>query len=147
MLLLLLLTNTCLHAISICPKMLFYFFCKIIWSTICSFTVASIRLIFLSYGSTICDYFHILWTKILVTAPEILVCGPDSFTLSLLHQLRTPETALGSKINKLQQFFYTLSVSQDFSLFLDLTCSLNVLSITCILCKTVTSASRRLVIT
>ena len=50
-------------------------------------------------------------------------------------------------VNKLQQFFHTLSVSQDFSLFLDLTYSLNVLSITCILCKTVTSASRTLEIT
>ena len=50
-------------------------------------------------------------------------------------------------LNKLQQLFYTLSVSQDFSLFLDLTYSLNVLSITCILCKTVTSTSRTLVIT
>ena len=49
--------------------------------------------------------------------------------------------------NKLQQFFYTLSVSQDFSLFLDLTYSSNVLSIAYILCKTVTSASKTLVIT
>ena len=57
----------------------YFTFCKIIWSTICSFTVASIRLIFLSYGSTICDYFHILWTKILVTAPRNELCSPVSF--------------------------------------------------------------------
>ena len=55
-----------------------------------------------------------------------ILCSPDSFTLSLLCQLRTPETAFDSKINKLQQFFYSLSVSQDFSLFLDLTYSSNV---------------------
>ena len=74
------------------------------------------------------------------------VCGLDSFSLSLRHQLGALETALC--LNKLQQLvFSTILVLQDFSLFLDLTYSSNVLSITCILCKTVTSASRTLVIT
>ena len=100
------------------------------------------------FGNSEVSYFsvhHFTWSiKILLVAR---LCGPDSFTLSLLCQLTTPETALGSKINKLQQFFYTLSVSQDFSLFLALTYSSNIISITCILCKTVSSASRTLVIT
>ena len=51
-------------------------------------------------------------------------------------------------LNKLQQLvFNTILVLQDFSLFLDLTYSSNVISITCILCKTVSSASRTLLIT
>ena len=106
-----------------------------------------------SYGHTYCMWYHEQGIPRGCVSIHTChrfsweVCSPDSFTLSLLRQLRTLETALGSKINKLQQFFDTLSVSQEFSLFLDLTYSSNVLSITCILCKTVTSASRILVIT
>ena len=76
----------------------------------------------------------------------VTLCSPDSFSLSLWHQLGALETALC--LNKLQQLvFNTILVLQDFSLFLDLTYSSNVISITCILCKTVSSASRTLVIT
>ena len=58
-------------------------------------------------------------------ATEKKVCSPDSFSLSLWCQLGVPETALCLN-NNLQQFFYSLSVSQDFSLFLDLTYFSNV---------------------
>ena len=73
------------------------------------------------------------------------VAPTPSLSLSLASARSTGDRTLF--LNKLQQFFYTLSVSQDFILFLDLTYSSNDLSITCILCKTVTSASRTLVIT
>ena len=120
----------------------YFTFCKNNFEYNLKFYSGLYKIDLLSYGSTICDYFHILWNKILVTAPEIrcVALTPSS-------SASARGTGDHTWVNKLQQFFYTLSVSQDFNLFLDLTYSLNVLSITCILCKTVTSASRTLKIT
>ena len=123
----------------------YFTFAKIILSTICNFTVASIRLIFFKVMappfvtiSTFVDQKSWLWH-------QKFRCATPTPSLSSASAKGAVDHAQVN--NKLQQFFYTLSVSQGFSLFLDLTYSSNVLSITCILCKTVTSTSRTLVIT
>ena len=78
--------------------------------------------------------------------PDRWICPAPTPSFPLLHQLRAAGDC--TWVNKLQQLvFNTILVLQDFSLFLDLTYSSNIISITCILCKTVSSAFRTLVIT
>ena len=119
MLLLLLLANTCLHAISICPKMLFYF-CKNNFENNLKFYSGLYKI----------DLFK-LWLHHLRLFPHFVDQNPGHSTRNLgvwprlLHSLSS-SSARGTRDrtwvkDKLQQFFYTLSVSQDFSLFLDLT--------------------------
>ena len=49
----------------------YFTFCKNNFEYNLKFYSGFYKIDLLSYGSTICDYFHILWTKILVMAPEI----------------------------------------------------------------------------